>query len=146
MALADQLDNRVLNATDPDLKTFASRAGKLFLYHGWNDPVIAPRNTINYYSGVLKTIGTARTADSVRLFMVPGMAHCGGGDGLTSVDMIEPLAQWVEKGHAPDRVIGSRGPGGKTDRTRPLCAYPKIAKYKGSGSIDDAGNFTCMLP
>jgi feruloyl esterase len=146
VALADKLDNGVLNATNPDLKAFASRGGKLIIYHGWNDNLIAPRNAINYYSSVMKITGSAATSKSVRLFMVPGMGHCGGGDGLNTVDMMEPLEQWVEKGTAPDQVIGSRRVAGKIERTRPLCAYPNVAQYKGSGSIDEAANFTCAAP
>jgi feruloyl esterase len=144
--LADKLDNGVLNATNPDLKKFTAHGGKLILYHGWNDNLIAPRNTLNYYSSVQKTLTPARTAESVRLFMVPGMGHCGGGDGLTTFEAFDALDQWVEKGNAPEQVIATRNSVGRVDRNRPVCAYPKIAKYKGSGSVDDAANFTCMVP
>jgi feruloyl esterase len=81
-----------------------------------------------------------------RLFMVPGMAHCGGGDGTSSFDMLTAVANWVEKGTAPDRIPASRIRESKVDRTRPLCPYPQVAKYKGTGSLDDATNFECRLP
>jgi feruloyl esterase len=82
----------------------------------------------------------------MRLFMVPGMGHCGGGEGPNTFDMMVPLEQWVEKGQAPTRVVASHGTNGKIDRTRPLCPYPQMARYKGTGSIDEAENFTCQLP
>jgi feruloyl esterase len=138
VAAADKLDAKILNATDPDLKDFVSHGGKLFLYHGWNDQLIAPRNTVDYYARVAKKIGP-KAADSVRLFMAPGMNHCGGGDGPSRFDQVGALDAWVEKGAAPERVIASHPSG----RTRPLCPYPQVAKYKGSGSTDDAANFVC---
>jgi feruloyl esterase len=76
--------------------------------------------------------------------MVPGMAHCGGGDGTSNFDMLAALEQWVEHKNAPEHVLASRARGGKTDRTRPLCPFPQVAKYKGSGSTDEAANFTCQ--
>jgi feruloyl esterase len=82
--------------------------------------------------------GERKTFDSVRLFMAPGMAHCGGGEGPNTVDMMSAITAWRENGQAPDRIVASR-----TGRTRPLCTYPKVAKYKGTGSIDDAENFVC---
>ena len=82
-------------------------------------------------------------ADSYRLFMVPGMAHCGGGDGTDQFDMLGALEKWMETKKAPDQVMASRVREGKVDRTRPLCAYPQVAVYKGSGSTDDAANFSC---
>jgi feruloyl esterase len=83
-------------------------------------------------------------SDSVRLFMFPGMGHCGGGDGPNTFDAMGTLAQWVEKGQPPDQLLASHRAGGAVDRTRPICAYPKVAAYKGTGSIDDAGNFACQ--
>jgi feruloyl esterase len=147
VALADKLDNGTLNATDPDLKKFISHGGKLIQYHGWNDQLIAPQNSINYYQSVIKKMGGAsKTVDSYRLFMAPGMNHCGGGDGPNAIDGISVIAQWVEKGATPEKIIASHSTQGRVDRTRPLCAYPQVAKYKGSGSTDDAANFSCALP
>jgi feruloyl esterase len=146
-ALADQVDNGVINATDPNLKAFVGHGGKLLLYHGWNDQLIAPRNAINYYQSVLDTLGgAAKTADSVRLFMAPGMNHCTGGDGPNTFDAVGVIEKWVEQGQAPDQIIAMHMSGGAVDRTRPLCAYPKVAKYKGSGSPNEAANFVCNLP
>ena len=145
--LADKLDNGLLNATNPNLKEFFGRRGKLLLYHGWNDPLIAPRNAVNYYDSVLATLGgPAQVADSVRLFMAPGMAHCSGGEGPSSFDALRALEQWVENGKAPTEIVASHMSGGVADRTRPLCPYPQVAQYKGTGSIDDAASFVCKTP
>jgi tannase/feruloyl esterase len=142
--LADKIDQGTINATDPNLRAFAGHGGKLLLYHGWNDQLIAPRNAVNYYRSVLETMGgAARTADSVRLFMVPGMAHCAGGEGTSSFDPMSVIEPWVEKGKAPDQIPAAHITNGKVDRTRPLCPYPQVAQYKGSGSTDDAANFVC---
>ena len=141
---AEKADLGILSATNPDLKAFTSHGGKLIHYHGWTDQQVQPRNSINYYNSVAKTLGGAgKTMDSYRLFMAPGMNHCGGGDGPNSFDMLGTLEQWVEKGKAPDRIIASHSTNGKIDRTRPLCPYPQVARYKGSGSTDDAANFSC---
>ncbi len=141
VALADKLDNGALNATDPNLKEFVGHGGKLVLYHGWNDQLIAPRNSVNYYKSVVAALG--KTGDSVRLFMAPGMGHCSGGDGPNTFDKMSLIEQWVEKGKAPDQIIASHGTGGNVDRTRPLCPYPQVAQYQGTGSTDDAANFVC---
>jgi feruloyl esterase len=102
---------------------------------------------VNYYKAVLDTLGgSSKVQGNYRLFMVPGMAHCGGGEGTSNFDMLSTLEQWVEKGKAPDQIAASRVREGKVDRTRPLCPYPQIAQYKGSGSIDDAANFACKMP
>jgi feruloyl esterase len=147
VALADKLDGGLLNATDPDLGKFTSRRGKLILYHGWNDQLIAPQNTIDYYNAVVRALGGERRAsDSVRLFMAPGMNHCAGGDGPASFDMLAALERWVEQGVPPERVIASRREGGAVTRTRPLCPYPQVASYLGTGSTDAAENFACKAP
>ena len=129
-----------VDSNQPDLRAFAGRGGKLIMYHGWNDHLIAPGNTVDYYNAVLYTMGVTRTNESVRLFMVPGMMHCRGGDGTPDFDMIPELDNWVEQGKAPDRVVASRT---NPDRTRPLCPYPLVAVYKGTGSTDAAESFVC---
>ena len=129
-----------VDSNQPDLRAFAGRGGKLIMYHGWNDHLIAPGNTVDYYNAVLYTMGVTRTNESVRLFMVPGMMHCRGGDGTPDFDMIPELDIWVEQGKAPDRVVASRT---NPDRTRPLCPYPMVAVYKGTGSTDAAESFVC---
>jgi feruloyl esterase len=135
----------VVNSVDPNLKPFFSRRGKLLIYHGWADPGVPPMGTVNYYNAVRETVG-AQADDSIRLFMVPGMGHCAGGDGTSTFDMVKALEQWVEQGKAPERIEASRVRDGRVDRTRPLCAYPKVAVYNGSGSTDDAANFSCKNP
>lgn len=151
---------RNLNATDADLSRFRARGGKLILYHGWSDAAIAPQNTINYYDSVAARMGAQQTGTFVRLFMVPGMQHCGGGSGTNSFgqlsvasgdadhDIDTALERWVEKGIAPERIVAAKHASdldatSAIVRTRPLCAYPLVAHYKGSGSTDDAANFTC---
>jgi feruloyl esterase len=136
----------LMNATDPHLDKFIGHGGKLLMYHGWADQNVSPYATVQYFEGVQEVFGPAKTSQSVRLFMVPGMAHCGGGEGPNTFDKIGPLDRWVEQGKAPDSIIASHSTAGKVDRTRPLCPYPQVAQYKGSGSIDDAANFTCKAP
>lgn len=135
------------DASNPDMNAFAGRGGKLIVYHGWADQQVLPRNTVYYYDNVLEKMGgAARTAGWLRLFMVPMMGHCRGGDGPNQFDMLTKLEEWVEKGTAPTQVIASRVEGGKVVRTRPLCPYPQVAKYDGSGSSDEASNFACHMP
>jgi feruloyl esterase len=144
VALADQTDDGTINAIDPNLKAFFAHGGKLLQYHGWADQLISPLNSVNYYESARKALGVAsKVSDSYRLFMIPGMAHCRGGEGLNSFDSITVLEQWVEKGKAPDQIVASRVRDGNSDRTRPLCPYPQVATYKGTGSTDDARNFAC---
>jgi feruloyl esterase len=148
IALADELDDGLLSAIDPNLKEFFAHGGKLILYHGWTDPLIAPRNTIEYYKSVLRANGAA-TESSVRMFMAPGMDHCAGGAGPSHFDMTTALSDWVEHGKPPEMILAAHLPDGAPaaygpDRTRPLCAYPRIAKYKGTGSTDKANSFVCM--
>jgi feruloyl esterase len=143
--LADRAAGSVLNVIDPNLKGFFDRGGKLLLYHGWNDQFVAPENSINYYTSVLNRPAN-RAADSIRLFMAPGMNHCRGGEGPNTFDAMGALERWVEQGQAPNRIDATHTTGDTVDRSRPLCAYPNVARYKGSGSIDDAASFTCRVP
>jgi Tannase and feruloyl esterase len=157
---ADGRMARHLNSTDPDLSAFRKRGGKLILYHGWADAAIPAVNAINYYDSVVAKMGQEKSDEFVRLFMVPGMEHCAGGAGpnafgqggtpngdrFHSIDAA--LEAWVEQGTPPETIIATKyktdaGPGSGVARTRPLCAWPLVAKYKGSGSTDEAANFTC---
>lgn len=143
--------SKTMDAFDPDLTRFRNHGGRLLLYHGFNDPSISPLNTINYYEQVVATVAKqsgakdaqARTGEFARLFLVPGMHHCGGGPGTSNFDMVTELENWVEQKQAPESILASHMTNGKVDRTRPLCAYPKVAAYTGSGSTDDAANFVC---
>lgn len=141
---AERQHRTSLDAIDPDLQPFFKRGGKIIQYHGWGDPQISPGSSIEYYNSVLAKLGgAAKTRDSYRLFMVPGMAHCGGGDGPNTFDMMTTLRTWVETNKAPDRIEAARVRNGKVERTRPLCPYPQTAVYQGSGSTDEAANFAC---
>jgi Tannase and feruloyl esterase len=162
--LATRKTARVLNATDPNLAPFEHRGGKLILYHGWSDAAIPPLNTVNYYKSVVARLGRAQTASFVRLYMVSGMQHCGGGPGPNffgqagvsapsdpTRNVSTALEEWVEKGVAPGRIVATKfvnpaRPSQGIEMTRPLCAYPQIAKYKGSGNPNDAANFVCAFP
>jgi feruloyl esterase len=135
----------VLDATDPDLTAFAARGGRILMYYGWADPALNAMMGVEYYEKVLVKMGSF-TSEFFRLFMVPGMFHCGGGVGCGTVDWFASLVEWVENKKAPESIVGARMVDGKTVRTRPLCPYPQVARYKGSGSIDDAANFTCGKP
>jgi feruloyl esterase len=140
-----QAARALLDATDPDLSRFKTRGGKMLMYFGWADNALNPNSGVRYYEAVSKQSGGSAT-DFFRLFMVPGMSHCRGGVGVSTFDALTPLVQWVEKGTAPATILGSRLVDGKVARTRPLCPYPEVAKYKGTGSIDEAANFTCAKP
>jgi feruloyl esterase len=134
---------QILDATDPDLSAFRKRGGKLLMYFGWADPQLNPMMGVEYYEQVVDKMG-ASTPDFFRLFLAPGMAHCGGGVGPNVFDVATPLVKWVEGNTPPVSIEASRMAGGKVVRTRPLCEYPMVAKYKGSGSVDEAGNFACV--
>jgi hypothetical protein len=150
--LATARTGEALNATETNLTPFVSRGGRLILYHGWNDPAIPALSTIAYYDGVVKTMGAKAIGDAVRLYMVPGMLHCGGGPGATNFgqdgdeprgdaqhDVFSALEQWVEAGKAP-AALTAKG----ATMTRPLCAYPAEAKYMG-GDVNDAKSFACVV-
>ena len=144
----DYLDSKLgtlFNAINPDLSAFKARGGRLIHYHGWSDPDITPLNSINYYESVQKAMG-GNTADFYRLYMVPGMQHCSGGPGATTFDMIAPLDQWVNRGVAPESITASKAVRGVVTRTRPLCPHPQEARWKGTGSTDEAANFECAVP
>ncbi len=147
VAQIEKTYGNLIDATNPNLHAFFGHNGKLLMYHGWSDQAIAPGNSVNYYESVVKNLGgEAKASNDVRLFMVPGMGHCAGGEGPNDFDKMTAIQQWVEQGKAPEVMIASHATKGTVDRTRPLCAYPKVAKYNGSGSTDEAANFTCALP
>ena len=144
------VEKEALHDSDPlvepastNLSSFSGSGGKIIFFHGDSDPWFSPLDTLRYYNSLATENGSAdKVAEWSRIFLVPGMAHCGGGPSLDRFDMLTPLVNWVEKGTAPDSVIatGDAFPG----RSRPLCAYPKHAQYKGSGNTEDAKNFTCQ--
>jgi hypothetical protein len=133
-----------LNAESPDLDAFRARQGKLLLWHGWSDAALNAVETIRYHDAVAARNPAAR--DSMRLFMLPGVQHCGGGAGPDSVDWIGTLAAWVEKGERPERVVATKLEKNAAVRTRPVCAYPQRAVYDGTGNPDAAASFVCKAP
>jgi feruloyl esterase len=135
-----------IESSDPHLEKFKARGGKLLLYHGWADPGPAPANTIHYVNEVVKALGGSKQDDWMRLFVLPGVGHCGGGAGPDQADYMAALERWKENGAAPDAIVAAKVAGGRVVMTRPICAYPKVAAYKGTGSTNDAANFSCKLP
>ncbi len=135
------LTSDYLSATDPDLTRFRRSGGKLVLWHGWSDQHISPQATLNYWDAMQKTMGK-RTVDSfAKLYLLPGMAHCGGGLGPNTFDVLTPVMSWVESGTTPSRIVASM-----TGRTRPVFPYPQVARYDGTGSTDDQANFVAVTP
>jgi feruloyl esterase len=166
--IGDAKAGPILNATSPDLRSFRAAGGKLIQYHGWGDAAIPATSSIEYYDSVrtfLSKYPDARQRGSLpidefyRLFLVPGMGHCGGGAGPNrfgngAVSTVDPdhdafaaLERWVERGVAPDRIIGTGNALDDPSKTltRPLCAYPNVAQYRGSGDVNDAANFACAV-
>jgi feruloyl esterase len=137
--------NKDVDELDPHLAAFAKHGGKLLIYHGWADQQVAPGSSVEFYKSALAVSGDSAN-DWIRLFMVPGMAHCSGGEGPDTFDTISVMEQWVEQGKVPDQIVATHQTAGKVDRSRPLCPYPRVARYRGVGSIDDAGNFSCGVP
>lgn len=153
-ALARRMYASILDADNPDLSSFYAHGGKLILYHGWNDAALPPGATIAYYEAAQRK-RPREAASSVRLFMVPGMSHCLGGPGANVFDALTAIDGWKKSGMAPERIVATRydvplfgylGLPAKPLGTRPLCPYPKVARWSGKGSTDDAANFSCVVP
>lgn len=149
------------NATDANLEKFKDHGGKLILYHGLADPDISPLSSTNYYDNVAAKMGKQTADELMRVYLVPGMLHCGGGPGAdvlgsTPGSGADPqhgiqavLEHWVENGAAPGEIIATKykspiRPQDGVAATRPICAYPKVARYKGTGNTDEASNFSCV--
>jgi feruloyl esterase len=136
--------SHIIDATSPDLAAFKARGGRLIQYHGWSDPGVSPRFSTEYYARVTQKMGDP--SDFYRLFMVPGMQHCVGGPGPDRFDALAALEQWVEHGKPPAGIVAAHMTNGVADRTRPLCPYPEVAHWDGSGDTDKAESFTCRTP
>jgi hypothetical protein len=132
----------IMDATNPDLSRFKNRGGRILMYFGWADPALNPLMGLEYYEQVTQRMGPS-TSDFFKLYMVPGMFHCGGGVGTSAFDAVTPLVEWVEQGVGPTSILAGRELDKKIIRTRPLCPYPQVARYKGTGSVDEATNFAC---
>jgi tannase/feruloyl esterase len=140
---AVKADKGLLFGGDADLSRYFKRGGKLLMYHGWADPLVSPDTSLIMFKRINETVGRP-AADSLALFMVPGMGHCQGGPGTDQFDKVSALDRWVESGTKPQSILASHTKGAVVDRTRPLCAYPATAHYIGTGSTDDAKNFRCQ--
>jgi feruloyl esterase len=151
--LAEARTGKAIDAHNPDLRPFKKNEGKLIIYQAWNETVVPPRTIIDYYKSVEKAMGgPAQTQDFARLFMAAGHSGCPGFSNAEDFNTLKALEQWVEKGVAPDKIVLTHrdrakvGEQGKALRTRPVCAYPKVAKYNGNGDPNDAANFSCITP
>jgi feruloyl esterase len=159
--LADEKTAKILNATDSNLAPFKAHGGKLVMYHGWNDPAISALNSIDYWESVRAKLGAAETESFLRLYMLPGVQHCGGGPGADSIGVdsvgtpseaqhhvLRLLESWVENGVAPTNLIATKrngfSPSSGTKFTRTICPYPQSGKYNGSGDPNDASSFSCV--
>jgi feruloyl esterase len=137
--------SELADAKDPDLSAFRASGGKLIMTYGWADQILQPMMGVNYYESVRATHGES-TDEFARLFMMPGVTHCSGGVGPDQVDAVTAVIDWVETNRAPDSLLASKVSDGEVVRTRPLCPYPQVARYRGQGSIDDAASFRCVAP
>jgi feruloyl esterase len=167
VALGDERGGSILNSTSPDLRAFRAHGGKLVQYHGWGDPAISALSSIDYYGRVQAFLAKdpgVGLQDFYRLFLVPGMGHCAGGAGPNSFgnngasagpatvdpqhDIVAALDRWVEKGTAPDKIIGTGTAANDPSKTltRPLCPYPQVARYQGTGDPNNAASFQCAAP
>jgi hypothetical protein len=152
-AKARAYGEKTLDVPPTGLKAFFAHGGKLMLSHGWTDGLIPAFNTVDFYQRLSPTLTAKQRQSQLRLFMVPGMNHCSGGEGPSSIDTLGTIDQWATSGSAPERVIASRAaapPGGpgplQPPMTRPLCPYPAVARYSGQGPADKAENFACAAP
>jgi hypothetical protein len=168
-AAADRTVAKLINSTDPDLRRYAQHGGKIIHYHGWEDAALPPLGSVNYYRDVNVALGGVSDASAAsykhfqkfyRLFMVPGMGHCGGGPGANQFgafidppvvdadhDLMKALERWVEQGVAPEKIIATHyidnNPTKGIQFQRPLCPYPQVAQYDGKGKAADANSFVC---
>ena len=133
----------ILRSDNANIKGFFDHGGKLLMYQGFADPQVTSENAIRYHQAVLDKVGKQVEGKSIELFMVPGMYHCQGGPGTDTFDKVAALDAWVTTGKAPSRIVASHLTDGKVDRTRPLCVFPHVAKWNGTGTTDDAQSFTC---
>lgn len=137
----------VAPGTAPDLAAFHARGGRLILYHGWSDQGVSPLGSLDYYSQVAARLGgMAEVRGWFRVFMVPGMFHCRGGNAPNSFDFIPAIMAWVEQGTAPDGVVATQREGDRVVRTRPLYAYPETAHYDGKGDVNAAASWKPVMP
>ncbi len=150
VAALDETLGPLVNATSTNLDTFREHGHKLLIYHGWSDWLVVPGASLQDYQALASRYSAQTLNRFYRLFLVPGMTHCSGGVGPDHFDALRAMVDWVEQGPAPDRLLASQraslAADGAPRRTRPLCPYPQVARYRGTGSIDDAAHFSCVAP